>query len=117
MSPYDLNLEDGKHRLARFIEFVLAEFAEDRETIIWLIRRLKSLQTPANLAGEIVTNTNSAIDHQHEFRINDADLKLKLRVNTDGFVRGHVTCEYESTKAAKTTIANLLEYHGILDID
>ena len=114
-SIYSANLIDSRNRILSFVsDLLLKDCAEAEPTMFcWVTRRMEALKNVDLLADEIVKTLEDSIGHQHEFRINDADLKIKLRIEADGFVKGHVTSDFQSSESAKTKISWYLWLNGL----
>lgn len=112
---YDKNLVESKARLSTFISDLLLDSCAGTEPAMfcWVTRRMGALKSVKAFVDEIVKALEESVDKQHEFRINDADLKLHLRIEPDGFVKGYVTNEYISSESASNKIKFYLWFDGV----
>lgn len=109
------SIAEAKAKLKNFLQDTIKVF--DDEACLHFCRftsRIKDLGSIDAVVEESMQMILDTGDLSHEFRVNNADLKIVLRIKNDGTLRGTVKNEYVSTETAKSRIFNMLLKNDML---
>jgi len=111
------NLTTSRSRLRRYIKEAISALEKDHPDAIWrFTSRLDVRKSIRAVADEIVSVLERCdIENRHEMHLSTGDMKLRLMIYRDGFIRGYVSCEYDSSLEVRDFLNTLLKKHGLHD--
>lgn len=115
MNLSEADVKTCKQQLTSLVTALLSLAKDDPLPYKFVVNRCEAHKGVEGFVDEIFNRLLEARSSSCEYRLNNADLKIHLRIDSHACIRGNVTYEYESSEKAWGSVYDLLVDSGLFE--